>query len=123
MIIAVKAKVSSFDITDWTIIQTNISGALTATSALDGLLYASNSRIVNALALSNGVLKYDGTSLTFVNPNTMWRDIQVDSVSIGTNVLNLLPGNAISITDNNGAVTIGVNASTIIGTSANLYIE
>jgi hypothetical protein len=114
MLIAVKEKTSDFDLDDWTVIQTNISGALTATSNLNGLLYANNSRVVNALALSSGILKYDGTSLSFVNPNTLWRDIQIDSSSIGTNVLNLVAGNAVSITETNGQVTIGVSATNII---------
>ena len=123
MLIAVKEKTSDFDINDWTVIQTNISGALTATSNLNGLLYANNSRVVNALALSSGILKYDGTSLSFVNPNTLWRDIQIDSSSIGTNVLNLVAGNAVSITETNGQVTIGVSATNIIQATAPLTIE
>lgn len=123
MLIAVKEKTSNFDLDDWTVIQTNISGALTATSNLNGLLYANNSRVVNALALSSGILKYDGTSLSFVNPNTLWRDIQVDSSSIGTNVLNLVAGNAVSITETNGQVTIGVSATNIIQSTAPLTIE
>ena len=123
MLIAVKEKTSDFDLDDWTVIQTNISGALTATSNLNGLLYANNSRVVNALALSSGILKYDGTSLSFVNPNTLWRDIQIDSSSIGTNVLNLVAGNAVSITETNGQVTIGVSATNIIQSTAPLTIE
>lgn len=123
MLIAVHAKGSEFDIDDWTVIQTNISGALTANSNLNGLLYANNSRVVNALALSNGILKYNGTSLEFVNPNTTWRTIQVNSVSIGTNVLNLIPGNAINLTNVDGAVTVAVNASNIIQTSSALTLE
>lgn len=123
MIIAVKAKSGQFDIDDWTVIQTNISGALTATSNLNGLLYANNSRVVNSLALSSGILKYDGTNLSFVNPNTLWRDIKVDNTSIGNNALNLVAGNAISLSDANGTVTIGVNASNIIQTSAALTLQ
>lgn len=123
MLIAVKEKTSDFNLDDWTVIQTNISGALTATSNLNGLLYANNSRVVNALALSSGILKYDGTSLSFVNPNTLWRDIQIDSSSIGTNVLNLVAGNAVSITETNGQVTIGVSATNIIQSTAPLTIE
>jgi len=122
MLIAVKSKGSQFNINDWTIIQTNISGALTATSNLNGLLYASNSRVVNSLALSSGVLKSDGSSLSFVNPNTLWRSIKVDSTSIGTNGLNLISGNAISLTRSNGNVTIAVDASTIIGTTSSLTL-
>jgi len=122
MIIAVKSKGSQFNINDWTVIQTNISGALTATSNLNGLLYSNNSRVVNSLALASGVLKSDGSSLSFVNPNTLYRTIKVDSTSIGTNDLNLISGNAITLTRNNGDVTIAVNASSIIGTSSSLTL-
>jgi hypothetical protein len=114
MLIAVHAKGSEFDIEDWTVIQTNISGALTSTSNLNGILYANSSRVVNSLPFSAGILKYNGTNLEFVNPNTTWRDIKVDSVSIGTNSLNLISGNAITLLESNGDVTIGVNASNII---------
>lgn len=124
MIIAVHAKGNEFDINDWTIIQTNISGALTATSNLNGLLYASNSRVVQALSLStSGILKNDNGTLLFVNPNTTWRDIQVNATSIGTYALNLKNGNAISITDNNGEVTIAVNAATILSAAQSLTIS
>lgn len=123
MLIAVHHKGQEFDIDDWTVIQTNISGALTATSTLNGLLYANNSRTVNSLALSSGVLKYDGSNLAFVNPNTLWRNIKVNSNSIGNQELNLLPGTAINITELNGEVTIGVSASSIIQASAPLTIE
>ena len=122
MIIAVKSKGSQFNINDWTIIQTNISGALTATSNLNGLLYSNNSRVVNSLALASGVLKSDGSSLSFVNPNTLYRTIKVNSTSIGTNALNLISGNAISLTRNNGDVTIAVSASSIIGASSSLTL-
>lgn len=123
MIIAVRNKGNEFAISDWTIIQTNISGALTANSNLNGLLYANNSRVVNALALSSGILSYNGTNLSFINPNTTWRDIQVEGTSIGTNILNLVAGNAINITAVDGETTIAVNASSIIQTSAALAIE
>jgi hypothetical protein len=123
MIIAVHAKGNEFDIDDWTVIQTNINGALTSASSLNGLLYANNSRVVNSLTLASGILKYDGNSLSFVNPNTLWRDININSTSIGTNALNLIAGNAISLSDNNGDVTIAVNASNIIATTATLSIE
>lgn len=123
MLIAVHAKGSEFDIEDWTVIQTNISGALTSTSNLNGILYANSSRVVNSLPFSAGILKYNGTNLEFVNPNTTWRDIKVDSVSIGTNNLNLISGNAITLSESNGDVTIGVNASNIIQTSAALTLE
>lgn len=122
MIIAIKSKGSQFNINDWTIIQTNISGALTATSNLNGLLYANNSRVVNSLALASGILKSDGSSLSFVNPNTLYRTIKVDSTSIGTNNLNLISGNAISLTRSNGNVTIAVDASDIIGTTSSLTL-
>jgi hypothetical protein len=122
MIIAIKSKGSQFNINDWTIIQTNISGALTATSNLNGLLYANNSRVVNSLALASGVLKSDGSSLSFVNPNTLYRTIKVDSTSIGTSDLNLISGNAISLTRSNGDITIAVNASDIIGATSSLTL-
>jgi hypothetical protein len=60
MLIAVHPKDTDFDIDDWTVIQTNISGALTASSTLNGLLYSNNSRVVNSLAFYTGVLKYNG---------------------------------------------------------------
>lgn len=123
MIIAVKEKGAQFSINDWTIIQTNISGALTATTNLNGLLYANNSRVVNALALENGILKYNKGTLAFVDPNTTWRDIQINSKSIGTNVLNLLQGNNITISTDNGQVTISANTSGIISNSSYLNIE
>ena len=122
MLIAVKSKGSQFNINDWTIIQTNISGALTATSNLNGLLYSNNSRVVNSLALASGILKSDGSSLSFVNPNTLYRTIKVDSTSIGTNDLNLISGNAISLTRNGGNVTIAVDASSIVGTTSSLTL-
>lgn len=123
MLIAIHKKGSEFDINDWTIIQTNISGALTAVSNLNGLLYANNSRTINSLSYSDGILKCNSGSLSFVNPNTLWRDIQINSTSIGTNLLNLISGNAINITENNGDVIIAVNTSTIIQATATLTIE
>lgn len=123
MIIAVHAKGNEFDIDDWTVIQTNISGALTSVSNLNGILYANSSRVVNSLAFSTGILKYNGSSLEFVNPNTTWRDIQIDSTSIGTTHLNLIAGNAINLSNSNGDVTIAVNAANIIQTSAALTLE
>lgn len=123
MLIAVHKKDQDFNINDWTVIQTNISGALTASQNLNGLLYANNSRVVNSLALSSGILKFDGTTLSFVNPNTTWRDVQVDSTSIGTTKLNLISGNAITISNNEGDVTIAVNSANIIQTSASLTLE
>lgn len=123
MLIAVHKKDQEFNINDWTVIQTNISGALTATQNLNGLLYANNSRVVNSLALSNGILKFDGTALSFVNPNTTWRDVQINSTSIGTTKLNLISGNAITLSNNEGDVTIAVNSASIIQTSASLTLE
>lgn len=123
MIIAVRQKGNAFLISDWTIIQTNISGALTANSNLNGLLYASGSRVVNALALSSGILKYDGTNLSFVNPNTTWRDIQVNNTSIGTNILNLVSGTNITVSASDGTVSINTNTADIISSSSYLNIE
>lgn len=123
MIIAVREKGAQFSINDWTIIQTNISGALTATTNLSGLLYASGSRVVNALALSNGILKYDGSTLAFVNPNTTWRDIQVNDTSIGTNVLNLVSGTNVTVSAVDGRVSISTNTADIISSSSYLNIE
>lgn len=122
MIIAIKNKQGQFKITDWAIIQTNINGALTATSDLNGLLYANNSRVISSLALSSGILQSDGTTISFVNPNSIWRDIQVNSQSISTNILNLVDGNNISISKANGTVTISANAADIIATSASFNI-
>ena len=122
MIIAIKAKSSEFDMEDWTIIQTNINGALTSTSNLNGILYANNSRIIQSLALSSGVLTYSNNTLGFVNKNTLWRDILVKDISIGTNSLNFKEGNNVSITDNNGEVTISVSAGNIIAASKTLKI-
>lgn len=122
MIIAVRKRGQDFSINDWTIIQTNISGALTATSNLNGLLYAGGSRVVSALALSNGVLKSDGSTLSFVNPNTLWRDISIDNTSIGTNSFNLIPGTNISLTVDNGDITINAGASDILASSSYLTI-
>jgi len=89
MLICVKDIDSSFNINDWTIIQTNINGALTSNAVLDGLLYANSSRTVQSLALASGVLAYESGSLGFVNKNTLWRDILVGETSIGTNPLTL----------------------------------
>ena len=122
MIIAVKDKGTNFAITDWTIIQTNINGALTSTFNLNGLLYASNSRNVQSLAFGSGVLKSDGASISFVNPNTLWRTIQINGTSIGTNIFNLKSGSNLSLTNDNGEVTINVNASGIISNSASLTL-
>jgi len=122
MIIAVKKRGEDFSINDWTIIQTNISGALTATSNLDGLLYAGGSKIVSALALSNGILKSDGSTLSFVNPNTLWRDIKINNTSIGTEAFNLIAGNNISLSVNNGDITINAGAPDILATSSYLTI-
>ena len=124
MLIAVHAKDTNFSINDWTVIQTNISGALTASNVLTGLLYANNSRAVDAISWgTNGyILQTTGSGASFVNPNTIWRDIQVNSTSIGINTLNLIQGNAITISASNGDVTIAVNASNIIQASAALTL-
>ena len=123
MIIAVADKGLNFSMSDWTIIQTNISGALTSANNLDGLLYANNSRSIQSLALSNGVLRYVNSSLQFVNPNTLWRDVQIDGTSIGTNILNLIPSGGISITHDNGNVTVGLSTSTILNAAQALKIK
>lgn len=122
MLIAVKDRNEVFDIDDWSVIQTNISGALTASSLLNGILYANNSRAIQSLALSNGVLTSNGSTLSFVNKNTLWRDIQVKGDSIGTNTLNLKQSGSVTLTVNNGEVTIGVNASDIISGGASLTL-
>jgi len=122
MIIAIKKRGDNFSINDWTIIQTNISGALTATSNLNGLLYSGGSRVVSALALSNGVLKSDGSTLSFVNPNTLWRDIKINNTSIGTNPFNLIAGTNISLTVNNGDINVSAGASDILAASYYLTI-
>jgi hypothetical protein len=46
MLIAVRHKGNNFAISDWTIIQNNISGSLTSTNVLSGILYANNSRSI-----------------------------------------------------------------------------
>lgn len=123
MMIAIKDRDTTFDMSDWTVIQTNINGALTATNNLSGILYANNSRNIQALAFGNGILKSDGATISFVNPNTTWRDIQVNSTSIGTTALNLIAGTNVSLTEDQGAVTIGINTSNIIGSSASLTLS
>lgn len=122
MLIALNNKGANFAASDWTIIQTNINGALTSASTLSGILYANNSRTIQSLAFGSGILKSDGSSISFVNPNTTWRDIKVKNTSIGTNVLNLLQGSNVVITENNGAVTIGVDTSGIISNGATLSL-
>lgn len=122
MLIAVKDKGSVFNINDWSVIQTNITGAVTAASTLNGLLYANNSRAIQSLALSNGVLTSNGSTLSFVNKNTLWRDIKVKGTSIGTNTLNLKQSGSVSLSVTNGEVTIGVNASDIIAGGATLTL-
>lgn len=123
MIIAVKDKNTNFNINDWTVIQTNISGALTATTNLTGVLYGNGSRVVNALAFSTGVLTSDGSGISFVNKNTLWRDILVGSTSIGTNSLTLKNGTYTTVTNNNGEVTIEAKAADIIATAKTLKIK
>lgn len=123
MIIAIRDKGADFSILDWTVIQTNISGALTATSNLTGILYGNGSRVVNSLAFSTGVLTSDGSGVSFVNKNTLWRDILVGNESIGTNSLTLKPGTYTSLTNNNGEVTIEAKASDIIATAKTLKIK
>ena len=122
MLICVKDIDSSFNINDWTIIQTNINGALTSNAVLDGLLYANSSRTVQSLALASGVLAYESGSLGFVNKNTLWRDILVGETSIGTNPLTLKQGSNVVLSNNNGEVTISVNASSIISSVHSLTI-
>lgn len=122
MIIAVDNKEDSFSFSDWTIIQNNIDGALTSNFNLSGLLYANNSRSVQSLLFGNGILKSDGTSIEFVNPNTIWRDIQVSSNSIGTSTFNLIPGTNVTLSANGGDITIGVNASGVISAGASLNL-
>ena len=122
MIIAVNDYNNEFSYSDWTIIQTNISGALTANSVLNGVLYASNSRTVQALALSNGVLTSNGSALSFVNKNTLWRPIKVNNNSIGTEELSLKTTGHVSYTVNNGEVTLSVDDASIIATAASLTL-
>lgn len=122
MIIAIANKSLAFSMQDWTVIQTNISGALTAVSNLDGILYANGSRSVSSLAFGNGVLTSNGATISFVNPNTLWRNINVGGNSIGTNELSLVAGTNVTLNENNGIVTIGLNTASIIGSSADLTI-
>ena len=122
MIIAIKNRGSNFDINDWSILQTNINGALTSTQTLSGILYANNSRVVQSLALSSGVLTYNSGTLGFVNKNTLWRDILIGETSIGTNNLTIKEGSNVTLTNNNGEVTINVNASNIIATTQDFKI-
>lgn len=120
ILIAVGSKNTDFDINDWTIIQNNISGALTSTNNLNGLLYASNSRNIQSIALQSGVVTSNGSALSFVNPNTLWRTIKVNNTSIENNELNLKEGTNVRLVNNNGEVTIGVSSSDIIGSSSSL---
>lgn len=120
ILIAVESKNTDFDINDWTIIQNNISGALTSTNNLNGLLYASNSRNIQSIALQSGVVTSNGSTLSFVNPNTLWRTIKINNTSIESNELNLKEGTNVRLVNNNGEVTIGVSSSDIIGSSSSL---
>lgn len=123
MLLAVNSFDTEFSYNDWTIIQTNISGALTAANNLNGILYASNSRSVQSLSFGSGVLTSDGASISFSNPNTLWRDIQVEDTSIGTNILNLKATGHIGYTVNNGEVTLSISDADIIATAASLNIK
>ena len=125
MIIAVNNKGNDFAIGDWTIIQANLDGTLSSTASnLTGVLYATGSRSISALAFDNGkVLTSTTNGIAFVNKNTLWRTIQVDSTSIGTNTLNLKSGTYVTLSNTNGAVTIDTNTADIIGTSSYLNIE
>lgn len=122
MIIAIRDKGASFSTLDWTIIQTNISGALTSANTPDGILYTSNSRSVNSLSFGNGLLKSDGATISFINPNTVWRDIQINNVTIGTNTLNLIQGSNINLASNNGEIVISANASSVLNVAGSLTL-
>lgn len=123
MIIAIRDKQENFSIDDWTVIQTNINGALTATSLPNGILYTHNSRNVSSLAFGNGILKSDGANISFVNPNTIWRNILVKGVSIGTNQFNILAGSNVLLNAVDGELTIGIDTSNIVGASASLTFK
>ena len=54
------------------------------------------------------------------NDQDTWRPVEVNGKAIGDKTLNLKPGYCISLTNNNGAVTIGLNTSDLTIEESNL---
>lgn len=116
LIIAVKdgpASGTSVVNADWTVAQTNIDGAVTASSTLTAntLILGGGNRTITSLA--NGstgqILQFNGTAPAWVTANFA-REIKVNGTqALAANTstaLNLANGNNISITNSNGTVTI-----------------
>ena len=124
MLIAVRHKSNgTFVDTDFTIIQTNITGALTANTNLSGLLYADGSRVVNALSFTSGVLTYSDNTLAFANPNTIWRTIKVNDTSIGNYELDLRTAGNLSYSNANGVVTLSLNENGLLASAGDLTFK
>ena len=112
---------------DWTVAQTNIDGAVTASAALTAntLILGNSNKTVKSLANgTNGqILQFNGTTPAWVTASFS-RQIKVNGTEIlaanTSTALDLKSGNNISITNNGGAVTITASGLVTSGSLQNL---
>lgn len=115
LVIAVKDFNTSTSNDDWTVAQTNIDGAVTATTTLGANQLILGNGVKTVKALANGtngqVLKLVNGVPTWEDSVNVFREIKVDGTShLGTSVstaLNIVSGDGISLTrGSNGNLTI-----------------
>lgn len=130
LIIAVKdgpASGTSVVNADWTVAQTNIDGAVTASAALTAntLILGNGNKTVKSLANgTNGqILQFNGTTPAWVTASFS-RQIKVNGTEIlaanTSTALDLKSGSNISITNSGGAVTIAASGLVTSGSLQNL---
>lgn len=112
---------------DWTVAQTNIDGAVTASAALTAntLILGNGNKTIKSLANgSNGqILQFNGTTPAWVTANFA-RQINVNGTqALAANTstaLNLKNGSNITITNSGGDVTIAASGLVTSGSLQNL---
>ena len=125
MIIAVADYKTSYLASDWTVLQTNIDGAVTAVNVLNGIVISKkDGRAVESFAFptdtTNKFLTCKGSTLAWqtVQDNNSWRPVQVNSStllgsSVTSGVLNLTAGKGMTISGSGSAVTFNTNLNTL----------
>lgn len=130
MVICIKDYASAYSASDWTVVQANIDGAVTASAALTAsqlVIGSSGSKDVKTLAAgTNGYFlsMVSGVPTWVANPNSnTWRPINLNGTAILTNstssgTLNFVTGDGISLSNSSGSLTIAGNYAAGTGLSS-----
>lgn len=112
MVIAIKDVASStYSAADWTVIQANLTGTLTSTDVLNGVLYATGSRAISSISGTSGYILLSGGSgnaPTWASPSTLYRPLTIGGTTVNHGSLSITGGNYITVgyDDTTGAVTL-----------------